>query len=844
MNSYSVVQFITLIVYIILVAVVLRHEQTRLRNVFIVYLLASMTWSLSSFLNHVDFAWSQRFLWSKVIPFAALWTIIAYAQFVCAFVHTSARRVASLGYGLLLVVAVLIGLGYIPKRVLNLGDANVYNDYGVWLYLLTLGGACFVGTAIFLLVKSYRTSRSAEHRNRIIYLLVGVSFLVIFGALFEILPQQKYALDHLGHLGNAMVITYAILRYRLFDIKLVIRKGLVYSGITAFITTVYLIVLFSLYNALEGWAGGAGLIPVVALSALMAWLFSPLRELFQKGVDRIFYGARYDYRATVLSLSRRMSNVLDLGELAEAMLKPITKAVRASQASLLLPHDSQFVASYAERLTEGEPVIPVQLPKDSPIVTWLTRENKPLQKETIDLNAEFKALWESERRTLDAAEIELFCPMMSKGKLIGILALSRKQPRGFYSKDDTDLLMTVAHETAVTIENAQLYAGARERANIDELTGLFNHRYFHQRLDEEIARASRFGQVFSLILLDLDLFKIYNDVHGHLAGDEILRQAAQHIKLTIRRIDIGVRYGGDEFAVILPQTSIDGARVIAEKIHKRMETRTESLDVPLTCSIGVASWPENGIMREEIVRAADVALYYAKQTGRDRICLAANVALSGALNREAKPEAKVAVLSTIYALAATVDAKDHYTYGHSKKVAKYATEIAEALGYSEENIATIRAAALLHDIGKIGIADRVLEKAGPLTAKEWEPIRAHPNLGAAILKHVDGLRDCLASVQYHHERYDGTGYPSGLKGENIPLDARIMAVADAYDAMTSFRPYRRGRASHEQALAELKRCAGTQFDPAVVEAFTNLAAEPTALMAESEEETIPQVISP
>jgi diguanylate cyclase (GGDEF)-like protein/putative nucleotidyltransferase with HDIG domain len=668
--------------------------------------------------------------------------------------------------------------------------------------------------------------------------------LIIFGTLFELLPAQDYAVDHLGHLGNAIVITYAIIRYRLFDIKLVVRKGLVYSGITAFITSLYLILLFSLYNALEGWVSGAGLIPVVALSVLMAWLFSPLRELFQKGVDRLFYGARYDYRAMVLSLARRMSTVLDLKELAETMLKPITKAVHASQASLLLPHDGQFVASYAERLTEGEPVIPIQLPKDSPIATWLTRENKPLQKETIDLNAEFKALWESERRTLDAAEIELFCPMMSKGKLIGILALSRKQPRGFYSKDDTDLLMTVAHETAVTIENAQLYAQARERANIDELTGLFNHRYFHQRLDEEIARASRFGQVFSLILLDLDLFKTYNDVHGHLAGDEILRQAAQHIKLTIRRIDIGVRYGGDEFAVILPQTSIEGAHVIAEKIHKRIETRTESLDVPLTCSIGVASWPEDGIMREEIVQAADAALYHAKQTGRDRICLASHVAFSEVLDREAKPEAKAAVLSTIYALAATVDAKDHYTYGHSKKVAKYATEIAEALGYSEEKIATIRAAALLHDIGKIGIADRVLEKAGPLTSKEWEPIRAHPNLGAAILKHVDGLRDCLVSVQYHHERYDGTGYPSGLKGENIPLDARIMAVADAYDAMTSFRPYRRGRASHEQALAELRRCAGTQFDPAVVEAFANLELEPTALLAESEEETIPQVISP
>ena len=148
------------------------------------------------------------------------------------------------------------------------------------------------------------------------------------------------------------------------------------------------------------------------------------------------------------------------------------------------------------------------------------------------------------------------------------------------------------------------------------------------------------------------------------------------------------------------------------------------------------------------------------------------------------------ILNTIYALAATVDAKDHHTYGHSKKVSRYATDIAEAFGYSQEGIETIRAAALLHDIGKLGISDQLLAKRGSLHPEDWEVIRAHPNLGVAILKHVDSLNGCLAAVQYHHECYDGSGYPAGLKGNNIPLDARIMSVADAYDAMTSNRPYR------------------------------------------------------
>jgi putative nucleotidyltransferase with HDIG domain len=178
-----------------------------------------------------------------------------------------------------------------------------------------------------------------------------------------------------------------------------------------------------------------------------------------------------------------------------------------------------------------------------------------------------------------------------------------------------------------------------------------------------------------------------------------------------------------------------------------------------------------------------------------------------------------AILSTIRALAATVDAKDHGTYGHSTKTSKYATQIAKALGYSEVAIARIRAAALLHDIGKIRVSDALLRKRGPLNDNDWEQIRGHPTLGVAILRHVKGLNGCLPAIRYHHEHYDGSGYPGGIKGEEIPLDARILAVADAYDAMTSPRPYRGGKSTHDEAIAELKRCAGTQFDPEVVRVF-------------------------
>jgi diguanylate cyclase (GGDEF)-like protein/putative nucleotidyltransferase with HDIG domain len=819
MNIYSLPPLLSTVIYVALITIVLSKVRTRIGKTFMAYLVASIVFSLGTFILLADIFPGHLRLLSLFPSTFGILVMICYYHFVCTFTHKADRLAIWLGYAAMAFIIVPLGvLGYFPEEV-QLVNNGLYINYGVFLYPLVAFGFTYVAFSIFYLVQKRRALSDPLERNRVTYLLIGIVISTLFNIREGIPPLPTFPLNQIGHFCNAVIITYAIMRYQLLNIRLVIKKGLVYTGITATITCLFLGILYVLQEIMHDWSRPESIAAILCLATVLSLSFNQLRKIMEKTVNIIFYGKSYDYRKMVLNFAQRMNNVLDLNQLAEAMLQPISKALSTTQVSLLLADNGEFTSRFAVRLIQGEAIVPIKLRKESPIISWLTEEKKPLSRDIIDVNPNFKALWQADIKAI--TDVEVLFPLLSKDKLVGILALSKRRTGGLYNNDDIDLITTLASEAAIAIENAELYAKARERANIDDLTGLFNHRYFHQRTDEEITRASRFGEVFCLLSIDLDFFKTYNDVHGHLYGDEILRKVGETIKASIRNIDMAFRYGGDEFSIILPQTSVDGAYKAAERIRKSLESEVDTKSRLLTCSIGIASWPTDGVMREELIRTADTALYYAKQTGGNRTCLASEIPISEALDGKFSINNKGAILNTIYALAATVDAKDHYTYGHSKKVSKYATDLAVALGLSDERVSAIHAAALLHDIGKIGVSDQILGKAGPLNDEEWKPIYAHPTMGVSILKHVDSLKDCLAAVQYHHERYDGTGYPSGLKGSNIPLDARILAIADTFDAMTSSRPYR-NQMTCEEAIEEIKRGSGTQFDPDIARVFIEM----------------------
>jgi diguanylate cyclase (GGDEF)-like protein/putative nucleotidyltransferase with HDIG domain len=461
-------------------------------------------------------------------------------------------------------------------------------------------------------------------------------------------------------------------------------------------------------------------------------------------------------------------------------------------------------------------------------------------------------------------------PIFYAEQLHGVLYAETAEPVDF-NDEEILLFRTLADVIAGALHNALTFQKAQEQAITDGLTGVKTHRFFMEALSAEWKRSTRAGRAFSLVLMDLDRFKFVNDFYGHLEGDLVLQRVGQILETSCRRSDVVSRYGGDEFVILMPETTIEQARQLSSKLRGWISADPLLREKNITASFGIASFPLHGSSPQELIQVADASMYLSKHQGgnvvstadhfdpnearkwkRDVLEAYLGVTLKRlfatgpeafeeiyqrlkqfteslsplgevAAARPAGPAAGLSalpqpVLDTVTSLASAIDAKDHYTQGHSQKVSAYAALIAEAMGLSDAEVEEIRLAGVLHDIGKVAIPESILNKSGPLNPEEWETMKSHVHFGAKILEPLGALERIRIVVRHHHEFYDGSGYPDSLKGEDIPLGARIVSVADAYDTITSDRTYKKARTAME-AFAELERCANAQFDAAIVTLF-------------------------
>jgi diguanylate cyclase (GGDEF)-like protein len=373
---------------------------------------------------------------------------------------------------------------------------------------------------------------------------------------------------------------------------------------------------------------------------------------------------------------------------------------------------------------------------------------------------------------------------------------------------------------------ARLAARLSDATRTDPLTGLLNRRAFEQLLDSELERSRRTGRPLSVLVGDLDGLAHVNARCGYAAGDSALQLVARDMQKWKRRIDTAGRIGGEELALLLPETDERGAFLVAERLRRAAHRTFGDEPVPVTLSFGVASSPDHGDRRDLLLSAASRAMGAAKELGKDRsVVYSAEVAHM--LTSFDGPEGAELRLATVIGLAEALDIRDSGGTGHSQTVARYAELTAIELGLPAERVERVRLAGVLHDVGKIGVSDRLIAKPGPLDADEWREMHTHPEIAARLLTGPE-FEDLRAWVLAHHERPDGRGYPHGLTADEIPLEASILAVADAYEAMTADRSYR-AALGEKAARAELEAGAGRQFDPRVVEAFLAALAPRTAV---------------
>ncbi len=405
------------------------------------------------------------------------------------------------------------------------------------------------------------------------------------------------------------------------------------------------------------------------------------------------------------------------------------------------------------------------------------------------------------------------------GRIVGVAAMA--QDVTDRREGESERRVLEAERESLLAETETLLAEALERADRDPLTGLFNHRAFHKRLGDAAEAARWSEQPLAVLILDLNNFRFFNDAHGHGAGDDVLRRTAEALSSALSAAcpeALIARFGGNEFAVLLPgvdDTQAPALIAVLEAAAAGLCYRPPGYEapVPLSFSVGRAALPGDGLSRAALLDAALARLRVAKSGGE------ADGEADTLRRRMAR---SVGGFTMLDALVAAVDNKDRYTRRHSEDVLTYSLQIARALGLSDSAQHDIEVAALLHDVGKIGVPDHILRKPGRLTAEEFEAVMQHPMMGAVIVGAVPGFEETLDAIRHHHERWDGGGYPFGLRGEEIPFTARLLAVADAFSAMTTDRPYRKGL-SVESARHILAEGAGSQWDPACIAAFLRAA---------------------
>ena len=813
--------------YIILFIAFAAAKKNAEIRAFMLVLLNCIFWMGGSVLMRLR-VWPGLNFWFYV----SLTAIFSMELIFYYFVNTISDRKkkgplwASLLGTLAIIPGTVSGVFLKPPTPVTLTDGSVVFRYTTdwWIVFPGILAALIIVLTVrlfFILV------REQGIKSPGLFLIIIGGIVMLAGNLMQILiPGNTFPYDALAGIVFAGLLIYALYRRRLFRLTLVVSRGLLMIALSAVCVISASNIIIPLKDFLQNEIALNNNLITVCSAFVFAGILAFAYGVLQQLIGAMFAKDEKQNRL-IDRFSSEVSQTLKSTEIMEKISEVIRSEISDCCVYICIRENGRFCARYC---SDSLSSLSFSVAADSPQVIHLKESDSYLITSEFQNSPLYLSLWEEEKELFRSLKIECTVAMKDGNDVIGLILLSREKQRKVLSNSEICFLQTIASVASIAMKNAGLYEKIYREARIDPLTGCYNYRYFVE-YEQEMYRNCQ-DDSLSLIFIDIDDFKLYNQLYGVEEGDRALVRICEVISIAAGPDKMIFRTSGKVFAVLLPHQDTQRANFLAREISKRIgminETPERRHMKQLSVSIGICSAPHFASSAAELINNADFAAFSAKQGGKDRIVIfqgnpTSKQSLSEhtqiILDRVERDNGDyLSMLSMISALTAAIDAKDHYTFAHSKNVAYYAANLAVAAGYSDEQVRTIYAAGLLHDIGKISIPEDILNKSGKLSRDEFDTMQGHVNNSIEMIRHLPNMDYLIPAVLGHHEKWNGSGYPRGIAKENIPAAARCLAIADVFDALTTDRPYRKGYQA-EYALQEIEKNEGTQFDPALAEIF-------------------------
>ena len=843
-GSYAFISIIALICYLFLFLTFIAAKRTRIINEFMLILITMILWTGGSFFmraqlfHNVKVWYDISILGLTLCPYASLLFAVDFANIEIGIWRRIWLVLAVAANAFNIVTGSLLAP---PEAVLTANGSVAFLYETTWkvifLYGVTFGASVHM---FFLLWKHGKKDEMLKRQMMPIEL--GLLIMYAGNVLIFLPPFVGVPVDIMTGIVNVFCLVYALYARRMFRLTLLASKGSCYmiAGICSL--AIFSNIIFPLRRLVDKMFPAQVEYDILVVSVIFMVATIVIYTLMKHLIDKLFIRDELARAEILKEFSSAVSKSLKINEILDVMVHVIqtTLGVKKVYVCLINNNGDQYQVSYSTSPLDKRSYA---LKADNPVVLWLKSHTTYLLMKDFRRTVAYKSMWETEKQLLKMLDIECIVPLKDEKQLVGFVMVTEKERRSILNADDLAFLDSVGSISSIAVKNSHLYEKVYMEARIDELTGLLNRKYFYETLEAEVEKNRHLS--LSLLMVSIDDFKLYNQLYGTEEGDKALKHVAAVLQACVGENGYVARYNGKEFAVILPQFDILAAKNMANNIrmqimdinkHNRGQLYRQKV---LTASVGICSIPYAASNMKQLMDNADMALYQAKHSGKNKVMIYSigevedtrtNQTESGTGYREGSYSEYA---STIYALTAAIDTKDHYTFNHSKNVAEYATKLAKAYGLNSESVSIIHEAALLHDIGKIGIPENILNKPGRLEAEEYEVMKEHVENSIGIIRHLPSLDYVIPAVIGHHERWDGRGYPRRIAGEDIPLSARILCIADSFDAMVSRRSYKDAYDT-EHALRVVRSEAGRQFDPQLAELFVTLVENGTITVLKNE----------